>query len=122
MTRLSERIIDSKFFARRKATADTKRKIASWEIWECADPSFSYDYDRTVSLYVHEGAAVLNFSGGEVVDLQAGDFLTIRQGASAEWAITAPMRNSYQYHDTFESTAKRADQVRWQDKQSLLNG
>ena len=116
MTRLNERIIDSKFFARRKATADTKRKIAHWEIWKCADPSFSYDYDRTVSLYVHEGTAVLTFSDGEVVDLQAGDFLTIQQGASAEWAITAPIRNSYQYHDTFESAAKRADQVRWWDK------
>ncbi len=116
MTRLNERIIDSKVFTRRKATADTKRKIARWEIWACADPSFSFDYDRTVSLYVHEGVAVLTFSDGEVVDLQAGDFLTIQQGASAEWVISTPIRNSYQYHDTFGSAAKRADQVRWQDK------
>jgi len=116
MTRLNERIIDSKSFTRRKATADTKRKIAHWEIWECADPSFTYEYDRTISLYVHEGAAVVTFSDDEVVDLAAGDFLTIQQGTSAQWAISAPIRNSYQHHDTFESAAKRAEQVRWQEE------
>ena len=116
MTRLNERIVDSRFFKRRKATEDTKRKIANWDIWDCADPEFKYDYERRVSLYVHQGKAELTFSDGEVVDLQPGDFLTIEQGASAIWKITEPIRNSYVYHDTFESASRRASQVRWQDK------
>ena len=116
MTRLNERIMDSRFFKRRKATEDTKRKIANWDIWTCADPEFKHDYDRTVSLYVHQGAAELTFSDGELVDLQAGDFLTIERGASASWKIMEPIRNSYLYHDTFESASRRASQVRWQNK------
>lgn len=116
MTRLNERIVNAAQFKRRKATEDTKRKISGWEIWECADPEFSYEYDSTISLFVHEGSAELEFSDGSGVDLQAGDFLTIQQGASAVWTITAPIRNSYMYHDTFESASQRDSQVRWLSK------
>jgi uncharacterized cupin superfamily protein len=105
--RLTERLLDSTQFKRRKATEDTKRKISAWEIWECNDPQFSHDYDRTVTLYVHEGAAVLTFSNGETVDLQSGDTLTVQSGASANWVISEPIRNSYCYHDTFVSSSSR---------------
>lgn len=115
--RLSERLLDAEQYQRRKATADTVRKIVGWEIWECSDASFSHDYDRTVSLYVHAGAAVLTFASGEQVDLQAGDFLTIEAGASATWAISAALRNSYRYHDTFESAVQRKSQVAWADNE-----
>ena len=111
--RLTERFIDAALFQRRKATADTLRKIASWQIWQCADTSFSHDYERTVSLYVHEGAAVLTFSTGDTVDLQAGDFLTIEAGSHADWRIAEPLKNSFCYHDTFESAEQRSAQVRW---------
>ncbi|MFT5116063.1 MAG: putative cupin superfamily protein [Parasphingorhabdus sp.] len=103
--RLNERLLDSALFKRCKGTDDTKRKISSWEIWECADPGFNYDYDRTVTMYVHEGEAVLTFSNGETVDLQPGDMLTIQAGARADWVILEPIRNSYMYHDTFMSAA-----------------
>lgn len=115
MTRLNERIMDSTRFKRRKATDDTKRKIASWEIWECTKPTYSHDYDRAVSLYVHHGVAIVTFDNGEAVDLQPGDFLTIEQDAKATWAITEPIRNSYQYHDTFLSASNREKQVKWQN-------
>ncbi len=96
---LNERHLDTKFCNRRKATEDIKREIANWEIWECSDPTFSYAYDRTVTMYVHEGAAVLTFSDGEIIDLQAGDTLTVQSGASADWVISNPIRNSYQFKD-----------------------
>ena len=114
--RLNERLLDSDLFKRRKATADTRRKITAWEIWECADPVFSYDYDRTVTMYVHEGAAVLTFSNGKTVDLRSGDTLMIQAGAVAEWVISEPIRNSYMYHDTFMSAANREAQVKQQGK------
>jgi uncharacterized cupin superfamily protein len=110
--RLTERRLDSDLFKRRKATEDTKRKISGWDIWECNDPTFSHDYDRTVTMYVHEGEAVLTFSNGEVVDLQSGDTLTINPGAHADWVITKPVRNSFMYHDTFMSAANRKEQVK----------
>ena len=116
MTRLNERILDSARFKRRKATEDTKRKIVGWEGWSCEGPEFQHDYDRTVSLYVHQGGAVLTFDNGETVDLQSGDFLTIEEGARACWAISEPIRTSYRYHDTFMSASNRSEQVRWQGK------
>ncbi len=103
MTRLNERILDSVQFKRRKATEDTKRKIGGWEIWYCEGPEFQHCYDRTVSLYVHQGAAVLTFDGGETVDLRPGDLLAIEEGARAASAISEPIRNSYMNHDTFTS-------------------
>lgn len=112
--RLKERFLDNELFKRRKATEDTKRKITEWAIWECSDPAFSYDYDRTVTMYVHEGSAVLTFSNGENVDLQMGDTLTVQAGASADWVISEPVRNSYCYHDTFMSAANRDAQVKRQ--------
>ena len=116
MTRLNERILDSARFQRRKSTEDTKRKIAGWESWSCEGPYFQHDYDRTVSLYVHQGAAVLTLDDGETIDLQSGDFLTIEESVRARWAISEPIRTSYRYHDTFMSASNRAEQVRWQGK------
>lgn len=87
---LNERTLNNGLFKRRKASEDIKGKISDWDIWECADPTFSYAYDRTVTMYVHEGAAALTFSNGETVDLQSGDTLTIQSGAIADWIITAP--------------------------------
>lgn len=111
--RLNDRILDAEHFRRRKATKDTLRKIAGWDIWECADPIFSYDYDRTVTLYVHHGEAVLTFADGKSVDLKPGDSLTIQAGARATWRILQPIKNSYMYHDSFRSAAERDAQVRW---------
>jgi uncharacterized cupin superfamily protein len=96
---LNERTLNNGLFKRRKASEDIKGKISDWDIWECADPTFSYAYDRTVTMYVHEGAVALTFSNGETVDLQSSDTLTIQSGAIADWIITAPVRNSYVYHD-----------------------
>lgn len=111
MTKRNERMLDGVFFSRRKATEDTKRKISAWEIWECTDPEFTYTYDKTVSLYVQDGAADITFENGEKVNLVAGDFLTIQSGTSATWAITQPIRNCYQYHDSFQSASNRHKQV-----------
>lgn len=114
--RSEERLVDARFFKRRKATEDTKRKIKGWEIWECGDPSFEYSYDRTVTMFVHEGAASLDFADGSSVDIEPGDTLTVLAGAQASWSISDPIRNSYMYHDTFASAANREAQVRWQGK------
>ncbi len=109
--RLNERMLDHANFQRRKATVDTVRKLSGWEIWECSAPTYSHDYVHTVSLYVHAGKAVLEFCDGSQVDLQAGDFLTIEAGSRATWTISTPMKNSFKYHDTFESAAQRQTQL-----------
>ncbi|MGI9524772.1 MAG: cupin domain-containing protein [Hyphomicrobiaceae bacterium] len=110
MIRLNDRNADSAQFRRRKATEDTKRKLAHWEVWVCKEREFSHFYDRTVSLYVHEGAARLTFEDGKKVDIEPGDCLSLEQGARAQWSVSPPIRNSYMYHDTFDSAAMRSAQ------------
>jgi len=113
--RVTERMLDGKNFKRRQATADTKRKIEGWDVWECDDETFQHDYDRKVTMYVDHGDAVLTFADGEVVDIKAGDTLTIQAGASASWQINVPIRNLYCYHDSFGSAENRSAQVKWQE-------
>ena len=98
MTQDDNRKREAALFKRQKATDEIRAEIKGWEIWECAESEFSHDYDRKVSLFVHEGGAQLTFSDGSEVDLQAGDFLTTEAGASAVWTFIAPIRNSYCYH------------------------
>lgn len=110
-----DRTLNGKHFKRHQATADTQRKVADWDIWTCDDPTFAHDYDRTVSLLVNAGKAILTFADGETADLQAGDFMTIYQGATATWTISEALRNSYCYHDSFDSATKRQQLVYWQN-------
>lgn len=116
--REEERRLDGKQFRRRKATADTKRKVKGWEVWECTDATFAHEYDRTVTLYVNEGSATLTFRDGETVEIEAGDTLKIEAGASAKWDIAPPIRNSYCYHDSFSSAESRTAQIHWYGKQA----
>lgn len=84
-------------FTRCSAGADILTALADWEVWTCDGPEFRHDYDQTVTLYVHQGRATVTFADGTRADLRAGDSMTIQQGASAVWEISAPIRNSYTY-------------------------
>jgi len=75
-------------FNRRSADAAFLDSIADWEVWVCEDREFSYSYDDGVTLYVHEGAATLQFESGDAVELRSGDVLTIMPGNKAIWQIT----------------------------------
>ena len=114
--RETDRMLDGTWFRRRKATADTRRKVRCWETWECGDAAFAHDYDRRVTLFVEAGSAVVSFADGESVEIQAGDTLTILEGASTTWAIAPPIRNRYCYHDAFSLFEGRAAQVHWRGK------
>lgn len=89
------RLLERPWFRRCTADAGLLLALADWPVWVCDGPEFRHHYDLGVTLYVHQGAARLTFADGSTAALQPGDTLTIRQGASAIWAITAPIRNSY---------------------------
>ena len=119
MSDKNERVLNSNQFQRHKASEDTKRKIVGWHTWECKSAEFKYDCDRTISLFIYQGTALLTFAHGEKVDLQAGDFLTIESGTHSLWVISEPLLNSYMYHDTFISASRRTEQIHW--KKSVQN-
>lgn len=97
MSTLDARHQKSDVFLRRSAPPDFKHTAKEWEVWTCEGPSFEHVYDQGVTLFVDQGAAVISFSTGEQVALQAGDLLTIAQGAQGSWNILQPLRNLYRY-------------------------
>lgn len=88
---------DDRTWILQMAPADFKRQAHDWDVWECADPTFAHHYEQGVTLFVDQGAATISFSTGDVVELQAGDLLTINVGAKGVWAITQTIRNLYRY-------------------------
>lgn len=92
-----ERFLEALWFRRSTARKDILGTIRDWEVWSCDGPEFRHDYDRTVTLYVHRGQAVVGFADGSQIDLQPGDMMMITKGASAVWAISCPIHNSYVY-------------------------
>lgn len=89
------RLLESPSFTRGTADAALLAKISGWDEWACADAEFRYEYEQTVTLYVHQGAAIVSFADGSHAELIAGDTMTIRQGSKAIWAISEPIHNSY---------------------------
>lgn len=82
-------------FTRRTAGPDILNALAGWKVWACDGPEFRHGYDQTVTLYVHQGRALVTFADGTSADLRPGDSMTITRGARAVWDILAPIRNSY---------------------------
>ncbi len=102
-----ERSIDAGPVKRRKASADTRRKIADWDLWDCSSPEIRQDYDRPLSLFLHAGAAELSFASRGRMDLEPGDLLIIEAATWAIWQVKAPIRASYLYHDRSASASRR---------------
>ncbi|MEH6578476.1 MAG: cupin domain-containing protein [Amphritea sp.] len=107
------RSFDSKLVNRRLASRDTERKIAAWEIYESDAGEYRKEYDRSVSFYIEAGEAVLNFNSGEIIDIKAGDFVTIEKGAVAHWQINNGIVKKYLYHDSYNSADNRLTQIHW---------
>ncbi|BBP74720.1 hypothetical protein PHLH7_08240 [Pseudomonas sp. Ost2] len=95
------------YLSRQLASPDTQRKTANWDVWCCADSIYNHHYDREVSFLVQAGAAVIQLSTGESVDVAPGDFVTIQPGVSGQWHISAPLENRFCYHDGFDIANRR---------------
>ena len=97
MTDTDARLLKTPVFHRRTAPADFKQQAADWDVWDCTGPTYAHDYDQGVTLFVDRGAARVDFSTGDSVQLQVGDLLTIEVGAKGVWTILQTVRNLYRY-------------------------
>ena len=81
------------------APADIEHKTAGWETWHCDSNTFQHRYVPGATFYVVKGRARLTFAHGVQLDIEAGDFVSIGDGAEAVWEISAAIETRYTYHD-----------------------
>ncbi|WP_090872267.1 cupin domain-containing protein [Paraburkholderia diazotrophica] len=93
--------------SRQRAPAGIEHTTADWETWHCDSNTFQHRYVPGATFYVVKGRARLTFAHGVQLDIEAGDFVSIGDGAQATWEIYAPIETRYTYHDD-GSAATRA--------------
>jgi uncharacterized cupin superfamily protein len=85
--------------SRVRAPADIEHATADWETWLCDSSTFQHRYVPGATFYVVEGRAQLTFAHGAHLEIEAGDVVSIGNGAEAVWEISAPIETRYTYHD-----------------------
>ncbi|MEM5384862.1 cupin domain-containing protein [Paraburkholderia phymatum] len=85
--------------SRQRAPDDIEHTTTDWETWHCDSNTFQHRYAPGATFYVVKGRARLTFAHGVQLDIEAGDFVSIGEGAEAVWEISAPIETRYTYHD-----------------------
>ncbi len=84
-----------------------KRGVRQWDIWESSSvPSkkFDYNYDRTESVYIIEGEAVVTPKDGrKAVVLKPNVFASFPKGLSCVWEVKTPVRKFYKEYSSILS-------------------
>jgi uncharacterized cupin superfamily protein len=91
---------------RERAPAGIEHTIADWATWLCDSNTFEHRYVPGATFYVVKGRARLTFAHGAQLDIEAGDFVSIGDGAEALWHISAPIETRYRYHDNLGAAAE----------------
>jgi uncharacterized cupin superfamily protein len=81
--------------SKQRAPADIEQRIADWETWHCDSERYEHHYVTGATFYVVQGRARLTFSHGAEFDIEAGDFVSIGEGAEALWDVFAPIETRY---------------------------
>ena len=84
--------------SRQRAPHDIAHTTADWDTWHCDSSTFQHRYVPGATFYVVAGRARLTFAHGAQLDIEAGDFVSIGDGAEAVWEISAPIETRYRYH------------------------
>jgi uncharacterized cupin superfamily protein len=85
------------------APVDIEAMTANWETWRCDSCMFEHRYVPGAKFYVVAGRARLTFAHGVQLDIEAGDLVSIGEGAQACWDIAVPVETRYTYHDNREA-------------------
>jgi uncharacterized cupin superfamily protein len=85
--------------SKQRAPADIKQRIADWDIWHCDSENYEHRYVPGATFYVVRGHARLTFAHGAELDIEAGDVVSIGEGAEAVWDVFAPIETRYWFHN-----------------------
>lgn len=72
------------------------RGINKWPIWEKEISEFDWFYDSEEECQILEGKVVVETTEGNFT-IQAGDFVTFKEGLKCRWKISEPIRKHYNF-------------------------
>lgn len=73
-----------------------KRGIYKWPVWTKEVSSFSWFYNGDEQCLILEGAFTVHTDEGDY-DIQAGDFVTFKDGLQCNWTVTKAVRKHYRF-------------------------
>jgi len=73
-----------------------ERKIKSWPIWTKEISRFDWYYDGDEECLILEGEVLVE-TGECNYTIEAGDFVTFKQGLKCVWNIKKPIRKHYNF-------------------------
>ena len=72
------------------------RGINKWPIWEKEISEFDWFYDSEEECQILEGKVVVETTEGNFT-IQAGDFVTFKEGLKCRWKISEAIRKHYNF-------------------------
>lgn len=78
-----------------KPTENRLAEINKWDVWEKEPCVFDHHYDKNEHFYFLEGEAEISDQSGKTVVVNAGDLVTISQGADTTWKVIEKVRKHF---------------------------
>ncbi|GFR50888.1 hypothetical protein Agub_g13179, partial [Astrephomene gubernaculifera] len=72
--------------------------VRSWPKWSCGVSKFPWTYQESETCYILEGKVIVTPTGGEAVEIGAGELATFPAGMSCTWDVKAPISKHYNFH------------------------
>ena len=80
-------ILEGSPTARRRQLAGSSDNLASTHIWDCTAGCFSWYYGSDETIYVLEGAVIVQDEAGTTRRLEAGDTFLFPAGSRFHWTV-----------------------------------
>ena len=71
--------------------------VRNWPIWTKEVSEFNWYYDTKETCLILQGQVFVTPTGGESVEINAGDFVEFPQGIECVWKITKDIRKHYNF-------------------------
>jgi uncharacterized cupin superfamily protein len=88
----SDWVLDGEPLARKRIVSVSDDGTACTIFWDCTAGHFKWIYDIDETVYVIEGAAIINEHGGAEQRVQAGDTVFFPAGSRADWTVEKYVR------------------------------
>lgn len=79
-------------------TSNQLDEVSNWPVWDKEPTEFDWTYAEKEKFYIIEGAAIITTSCGLEVAIKPGDLVTIEQGVSSKWKITATIKKNFKFY------------------------
>jgi uncharacterized cupin superfamily protein len=72
-------------------------KMKRWSTWGCGVSKFPWSYSDQESAYIIKGRVIVTPTGGEGIEIKAGDFCVFPAGMSCTWDVKEDLQKHYNF-------------------------